>query len=139
MKLDQEQATSSNWFLNRTHRSENVNGLTLDDWQAGMGPMAEQSHPAQMYSYAISCVDVAEKAYWLREAAHEGNVPAMFDYAQMCTDASRKTTWLTRAANAGHLDAAYQLARECRSLADKQRGCGWPPKTVTFRPCTIWL
>jgi hypothetical protein len=138
MEIDEELVTSSTWLLNRTYRSENINGLTLDDWQAGMGSLAEQSHPNQMYSYAMSCVDVAEKAYWLREAAHEGHVPAMFDYAQMCTDASRKSAWLTRAANAGHLDAAYQLARECQSLADKRRWLQMGPKMDTCPPCTIW-
>ena len=83
--------------------------------------MAEQSHPAQMYIYAMSV------SMWPRRPIGCGR-PPMKEMCRPCSTMHKcaptrrgKTTWLTRAANAGHLDAAYQLLCECQSLADKQR------------------
>lgn len=58
---------------------------------------------------------------WLRNAAHEGHVPAMYDYGLCCNDPKLKLHWLRMAAEEGHVQAMYLLGQECRDLSERRR------------------
>ncbi len=68
-----------------------------------------------MYELALTCDNLTEKEYWLREAAYENYLPAMFELALMSTDVFRRRVWLRRAAENGHLVAMHRLGQESRN------------------------
>ena len=78
-------------------------------------------YPAEMYELALTCDNLTEKEYWLREAAYENYLPAMFELALMSTDVFRRRVWLRRAAENGHLVAMHRLGQESQIPAEKRR------------------